>query len=41
MKLLDVWHAVDRPAWTARLIVYVAVMVTISALVQLVAWWLG
>jgi len=31
-------HAPTRPSWTARLVVYVAAVVTISSVVQLLAW---
>lgn len=41
MKLQDFIHASTRPAWTARLVIYVAVIATISLVVQLLGWaWL-
>lgn len=41
MKLHDFIHASTRPAWTARLVVYLAVIVTLSAAAQFAAWlWL-
>jgi len=38
MNLSDIFTASTRPAWTARLVVYIALIVTISAGVQLLAW---
>jgi len=38
MNLSDLIHAPTRPAWTARLVVYLAVIVTLSIGVQLLAW---
>lgn len=41
MKLADFIHAPTRTAWTARLVVYVAIIVTISIVLQAIAlWWL-
>lgn len=38
MNLSDLIHAPTRPAWTARLVVYLAVIVTLSIGVQILAW---
>ena len=41
MNLTEFIHASTRPAWTARLVVYLAIIATISAAVQVVTWlWL-
>lgn len=40
MKLREFIYASTRPAWTARLVVYVALMVTLSAFVQVLVAWL-
>lgn len=36
MRLTDFIHGSSRPAWTARLLAYVAFIVTITFLVQVV-----
>jgi len=38
MNLSDLFTASTRPAWTARLVVYLAFIVTISVGVQVIAW---
>lgn len=35
MKLSDILHAPTRQAWNARLIVYIAVVVTLCAVFQI------
>lgn len=41
MRLYDLIHAPTRPAWTARLVAYVALIVTIIIFVQVVhVFWL-
>ena len=40
MKLTHFIHASTRPAWTARLVIYIAVIVTISIVVQIIWVWL-
>lgn len=41
MKLQDLIHAPTRPTWTARLVLYVALVVTVCAFVQIVhIFWL-
>ena len=41
MDLSEFIHASTRPAWTARLVVYLAVIATISAAMQIITWlWL-
>lgn len=41
MTLGELIHASTRPSWTARLVVYLAIVVTVSTLAQVVAWlWL-
>jgi len=42
MNLSDFLHAPTRPSWTARLVAYIAVVVTLAVvveLVQLYVWW--
>jgi hypothetical protein len=39
MNLTELLHGSTRPQWTARLVLYIAIIVTISTAVQLVAWW--
>lgn len=41
MNLSDLIHAPTRPVWTARLVVYIALVVTISAGVQVIAFFAG
>lgn len=41
MNLSDLIHAPTRPAWTARLVVYLATVVTVSLVVQVLAWLIG
>lgn len=41
MNLSDLIHAPTRPAWTARLVAYIAFVVTISVFVQVLAWLVG
>lgn len=36
MKLTHFIHASTRPAWTARLVVYIALIVTVSLIVELI-----
>lgn len=38
MNLSDLIHAPTRPAWTARLVAYIALVVTISIAVQVLTW---
>lgn len=38
MRLRTLIHASTRPAWTARLVLYIALVVTISLAVQVIAW---
>jgi hypothetical protein len=38
MKLHEIIHASTRPAWTARLVVFIAAMVAVSAITQLLVW---
>lgn len=40
MKLHDFIHSPSRPAWTARLVVYIAFIVTIVLFVQFVHLWI-
>lgn len=41
MKLHDILSASTRPAWTARLVLYLSIVVTLSIAVQVIHWWLG
>lgn len=41
MNLSDLITAPTRPAWTARLVAYIAFVVTISIVVQAIAWLFG
>jgi hypothetical protein len=38
MKLHDIFHASTRPAWTARLVVYLAAIATLSITAQVIGW---
>ena len=38
MNLSDLFTASTRPAWTARLVVYIAFIVTLSVTLQILAW---
>lgn len=38
MDLHTLIYATTRPAWAARLVVYIALIVTVSVAVQLLAW---
>lgn len=38
MNLHEFIHAPTRPAWTARLAVYIAFIVTISTALQIIGW---
>ena len=35
MRLHDIIHASTRPAWTARLVLYIALIVTVTLFVQI------
>lgn len=39
MKLQDLIHPPTRPAWTARLVIYIALIVTIVLFVQFAHVW--
>lgn len=39
MKLQDLIHPPTRPAWTARLVIYIALIVTLVLVTQLVHVW--
>lgn len=36
MRLHHLIHAPTRPAWTARIVIYIALIVTITILIQVV-----
>lgn len=38
MNLYEIIYAPTRPAWTARLVLYIAIIATISAAVQVLTW---
>ena len=38
MNLSDFFHGTTRPAWTARLLAYIALVVTISLALQVLFW---
>ena len=38
MNLSDLFSAPTRPAWTARLVVYIAFIVTLSVTLQILTW---
>ena len=38
MNLSELFHAPTRPTWTARLVVYIALIATVTLVVQILAW---
>jgi len=41
MTLYEILHAPTKPAWTARLVAYLACVVTLVTFVQILVWLLG